>query len=42
MGKYSDALKSIEKCRETGRNAKNYEYFVPQVNRLENQIKSEM
>jgi tetratricopeptide (TPR) repeat protein len=39
---YVDALKSLAKCRETGRNEKNYQSFVSQIDFLEKQINSAM
>ncbi|NMB83331.1 MAG: DUF2911 domain-containing protein [Ignavibacteria bacterium] len=40
--KYVDALRTIEKCREVGRNDKNWDSFFSQVDFLEKQIKSSM
>lgn len=39
---YVEALKSLAKCRETGRNEKNYQSFVSQIDFLEKQINSAM
>ncbi|MBM4172570.1 MAG: DUF2911 domain-containing protein [Ignavibacteria bacterium] len=41
-GMYIDALKSIEKSRDAGRNDKNYEFFVAQIDILEREIKSKL
>lgn len=40
--KHLDALRTIEKCREVGRNDKNWDSFFTQVDFLEKQIKSSM
>lgn len=40
--KFVDALRTIEKCREIGRNDKNWDSFFSQVDFLEKQIKSSM
>ncbi len=37
-----EALKSLERCRDAGRNDKNYQSFVAQVDFLESQIKSKL
>lgn len=42
MEKLTDALRSIDKCREIGRLDKNWDSFVSQVDFLEKQIKSKM
>jgi len=38
-GEYTNALKALEKCRDAGRNDKNYNSFVAQVDFLEKEIK---
>lgn len=42
MDKFTEALRSIDKCREIGRTDKNWDSFVSQVDFLEKQIKSKM
>ena len=41
-GKYVDALKSIENCRDAGRSSKDYDSYISQVDYLEKQIKEKM
>lgn len=42
MNKYSEALKVLARCREIGRNDKNWDSFFSQVDFLEKQIKTKM
>jgi tetratricopeptide (TPR) repeat protein len=41
-GIYIEALKTIDKSRDAGRNDKNYEFFVAQIDILEREIKSKL
>lgn len=39
---YVEALKYIDKAREAGRNNKEYEFFIPQIDMLEREVKSKL
>lgn len=41
-GNYVEALKFIDKAREAGRNDKEYEFFIPQIDLLEKEVKSKL
>ncbi|MBI1939269.1 MAG: DUF2911 domain-containing protein [Ignavibacteriales bacterium] len=41
-GNHVEALKYIDKAREAGRNNKEYEFFIPQIDLLEKEVKSKL